>query len=209
MIEDRYIELMHQEIDGELSEKDCQRLRKYLQSNPDAQSFYQDLRRASILLSEIPEFEPSPNLKKHIMNSVDFKKIPSQKQFSISFSRLRRFFTSPNPKLAYAFVVGIVIGFLLTSIFLGDFIQGNKIDISELYGTIGLKELENFSTLKSTPIDVSDIHGYIDVKQYRKIIVFKLALKSPRPFDAHLNYDPDFMKFTSFKPLSPSTVTLD
>lgn len=208
MIEERYRILIHQEIDGEISEKDLRKLRKYLEENPEANSLYQNLKKTSDLIGTMPEIEPSPHLKKHIMNSIDFKRTASDKQFSFSLSRFKTFLGRPYPRLAYALTLGIIIGFLLTSIFLGNFIQQNKIDISDLYGTIGLKELDDFNTVKTTPVDVSGIQGTVEVKEYRNVLAFKMSLKAHSLFDVHLNFNPELIQFTSFKPLSPSTVTM-
>jgi hypothetical protein len=209
MIEERYRILIHQEIDGEISEKDRIKLLKYLDGNPEAKSLYQNLEKTSDLLGTVPEIEPSPNLKKHILNSIDFRTTASEKPFSSSLAwRFKTFLTRPYPRLAYVLALGIIIGFLLTSIFLGNFIRQTKIDISDLYGTIGLKDLENFSTVRTAPVDVSGIQGSVEVKEYRNVVAVKVSLKAQSLFDTHLNFDPELIQFTSLKPLSPSTITL-
>jgi hypothetical protein len=209
MIEEHYRILIHQEIDGEIPEKDRIKLLKYLDGNPEAKSLYQNLEKTSDLLGTVPEIEPSPHLKKHIMNSIDFRTTASEKPFSSSLaSRFKTFLSRPYPRLAYALVLGIIIGFLFTSIFLGNFIRQNKIDISDLYGTIGLKNLDAFNTVMTTPVDVSGIQGSVEVKEYRNVVAVKVSLKAHSVFDTHLSFNPELIQFVSFKPLSPSMITL-
>ena len=71
MIDQKYIELINHEIDGVITPKQKSMLDNYLKKNPQAEKLYQELIATSKIIDQIPAIEPSENLKKRIMNSID------------------------------------------------------------------------------------------------------------------------------------------
>ena len=64
MIEDKYLELIHKKIDGEITEKEKEELFQFLKANPEAEKLYNDLLDISKDLGDIGEIDPSSESKK-------------------------------------------------------------------------------------------------------------------------------------------------
>ncbi|MCB0753910.1 MAG: hypothetical protein KDC52_20735, partial [Ignavibacteriae bacterium] len=72
MIQPEYIELMNKDIDKIISASEKKKLDKYLKENEEAKILHKELLRTEELLDTIPENVASENLKKRILNSIDY-----------------------------------------------------------------------------------------------------------------------------------------
>ena len=62
-IEEDILELIHADIDGEISEGERERLRAHLQSNPEAQRKHDEIAELCHALDDIEERAPPEHLK--------------------------------------------------------------------------------------------------------------------------------------------------
>ncbi|MCU0643870.1 MAG: hypothetical protein MUC94_06380 [bacterium] len=152
MIDEKYIELMNKEIDGVITKSEQERLHNYLSANSEAQKLYNDLRQTSELLSKIPRVEPSPNIKKYVMNSIDLNRYSKATKPGRLKALVSNLLIKPTPKLAYAFALGILVGILVYSALLENVISKRGTDVADFYGTIGIDEKAGFKTIQSMPI---------------------------------------------------------
>ena len=70
MKREEYQELVYRELDGDLTPAEADRLRAVLAADPEAKKFHEDCRSMFSMLSAVPRREPSPGLKKSILNSI-------------------------------------------------------------------------------------------------------------------------------------------
>ena len=70
MNEDRSIELIHGELDGELSAPEQEELAARMQSDPGLKSLMDDMRKLSGVLDRVPQADPPPGLRSRIMAAV-------------------------------------------------------------------------------------------------------------------------------------------
>jgi hypothetical protein len=209
MIEEQYIELINKEIDGELTTIEQEKLHSYLGSNPDAQNFYDELRQTANLLSQIPKVEPSPNIKKYVMNTIDLKRYSTAKKrirFRSIFSRL---FFKPIPKLVYAFALGILVGILVYSALLENVISKRGMDTKNFYGTIGVIEKSDLKTVKDIPIALHEINGTVSIKRYKNIVVLETDLHTLKETEIQLEYDNSHLQFSHFSSGSRAKISFD
>ena len=71
MIPEKTIELIHKEIDGELTSNEKSSLQDLLKNDPEAQKLYDNLMSTAGHLEKMPDIDPPPDLKEGIMAGLD------------------------------------------------------------------------------------------------------------------------------------------
>ena len=209
MIDQAYIELMHKEIDNIVSPEEHKKLFHYLETNVEAKNFYMDLVKTSNLLKEIPQVEPPNNLKKEILNSVNWNRYKREKKdFSLN-SFFANWLLKPQLKFAYSFALGIIVGVIVYSLFFTSIKIDNQVNTDDLYGTIGLKEPTQLKELQQIPIDLDDLHGKIYLKQFKNFIVFDINLHSKLPSELSLEYESPSYQFQGFHQSGDNNISLE
>jgi hypothetical protein len=209
MIDRIYIELMNKEIDGVITKTEQEKLHSYLSVNPEAQNFYDDLRQTSELLSEVPKVEPSPNIKKYVMNSIDWNRYAKAKRPFRFKSFVPSLLTKPIPKLTYAFALGILVGILVYSAVFENIITKRGMNITDLNGTIGVDEKAGFKTIQTIPIALSDINGTIAIKQMKNIVIIEADLSAQQETELLIEYDQTCLQYSHVISGSRSKITFD
>lgn len=209
MIDKKYIELMNKAIDGVATKSEQERLRSYLSVNSEAQNFYNDLSRTSELLNKIPKVEPSPNIKKYVMNSIDLTRYSVSPKTNKFKSLVSRLLVKPSPKLAYAFALGILIGILVYSVFLENVLLKRGVEATDFYGTIGIVKKADFKTITSIPIGFTEVKGTIDVKKLEDIVVIETDLSALKETEIQFEYDESHLQFSHFNSGSQAKVNFD
>lgn len=70
MIDEKYLELIQADVDGELPEQRRAELSQYLLAHPDARAVRDELKRVCDLLDSVPAVEPPPDLAASILGSL-------------------------------------------------------------------------------------------------------------------------------------------
>ncbi len=185
-MEQQYIELINKEIDHVITPDEKIKLHNYLSGNKAAKEYYDALLLTSDYLNKLPDQEPTENLKKQIINSIDFNKyspkMEKQGFWSILFA--------PKFRLAYTFAIGLIVGIIIYAALVNN---SNSININDIYGTIGISN-EDANTTAQLPLNFSDFKGEIVLKNVDKNFWFNLKLNSTQKFDVVITY-PDQVKF--------------
>jgi len=191
MIDEKYIELIHKEIDGIIRPDELRMLKTYLNENPEAQTLYRELQQTVQLLNQVEEIEPSVNLKEKIMSSIDPNKseIPRRKTASVSF--MSRWFVKP----VYTFALGMIAGLLIYGLVVENMIQKNSPDTNGLYGTIGMKESMSGKKAQKVSVLLPEIKGTISMRQAESVVKLEANLTTPYECDLILEYDPSLIRF--------------
>ncbi len=199
--DEHYIELINKEIDGLISSKEKTDLSTYLKENPEVKKLYEDLRRTADLLKQTPEFDPSPNLKKRIINSLDFDRYPiTSKKGSLLKNWISQLFTAPKPRLAYIFAIGIIAGFFIHLLFFTNQTEQLALREKDLYGTMGTSEKENFKLVDKIQVELPDISGTIEIRQLDYFITLTIILFSQNKYELSVKYDYPATNFVGIKP---------
>lgn len=197
MISEKYIELMNKEIDQVITPEERIELQNYLANNPAAKEYYDGLQLTGDFLNRLPDHNPPENLKKHIMNSIDFSRYEKQsiKKKSPGFLWGLKF------RYAYIFAAGLLAGLIIYSIF---FLSTDKVSKTEIYGTMGVDKIR---TLQEIQLNFSDISGKIELKQKEDTFWFDISAFTPQNTDFIITY-PDEIYFDNIKPGSISNIEL-
>jgi len=133
MIDEHYIELMNDEIDGRNTPAQSGALRSYLESDPEAQRFFAELEKPTGLLAESKAVAPPVDMSQQIMDLI--AESDARQQVSRAGStpearpasgarpetgeraRRRRFGSFLQPAPAWAFAAGLALGLLAFTAF--------------------------------------------------------------------------------------------
>lgn len=105
-IDEKYIRMMNEEIDGVISDSDAESLDAYVRSDPEAARYYKELQAAVSAIDETGEIEPPPELRERIFDSVYGR---SREEAGPRPSEGRAFWRSFVP----IFAAGVAAGFIL------------------------------------------------------------------------------------------------
>ena len=124
MIDERYIELMNNEIDGHNTPAQSDSLRSYLESDPEAQCLFSELQQSASLIAESEEVAPPTEMPRRIMDLVAESEArdpgdPASRAWRDNGDRARRrrFGTFLKPASAWAFAAGLTLGLLAFAAF--------------------------------------------------------------------------------------------
>ncbi len=105
-IDETYIRMMNEEIDGIISDEDRDKLAIYVKSDPEVATYYEELRSTVRAIDETGEVTPPPDLREKIFESVYGQ---SREEPVVHTSGGRNFWRSFVP----IFAAGVAAGFIL------------------------------------------------------------------------------------------------
>ncbi len=138
-IDETYIRMMNEEIDGVISDSDAEKLASYVRTDPEAEKYYGELRTTVRAIDNTGEVEPPPDLRERIFESVYGR---SGDKTGIRASEGRTFWRSFVP----VFATGVAAGFILFAVIRQ--LPDKTPDESGYGATIGAAQGENETTEK-------------------------------------------------------------
>ncbi len=209
MIEQKYLDLIHKEIDGLSSENERAELRAYLANNPEAQDLHRDLTRISGILNKVHQVDPPPYLRTKILNSLPLSKYARKEKRSSLPSVVQSLVVGVNARYAYAVVAGVVLGILAYAVINRQFEATTSPDIPSLYGTMLSREAsENLKTGEHVEISLEQAHGTVDIKYSSEIVLVELKLESDQEIEMFIEFDDRDISFAGFRQLDSPRRTL-
>ena len=201
MIDEKYIELINKDIDKEITQKEKDLLESYLKSNHEAQNLYDQLVSSESLLDKLPDDDPSVNLKKQILNSLDKNKYSRIKKHSRFRTFIYQTIFQTRYKIAFTFTLGLLAGLLIFSLLFNN----QATEHNNVYGTIGI----NSEVIKSIPVEASNIGGKLDIKWINSNLGLDFSLNSPEQYNLALKFNPDKTKFDNISFYGKNKIKLD
>jgi hypothetical protein len=201
MIDKKYIKLINKEIDKEITPKEKDLLHEYLNSNSEAKNLYNELFASENLLDRLPDNDPSENLKKQILNSIDKNRYSPVRKESTFSNFIHQILFQTKFKIAFTFTLGLLAGLLIYSLFFNNEATKNN----NIYGTIGI----NSEVIKSIPVEASNIGGKLDIKWINNNLGLDFSLNSPEQYNLALKFNPDKTKFDNISFYGKNKIKLD
>ena len=199
MLERNMLELMNKDIDKATSLDEKEKLHQYLKENPEANVLYNELLKSEHMLDKLEDINPSPNLKKRILNSIDYNFYTDEKKESKFWGYLSSIFSGSRTSYAVSFGVVIVVGLIiLTAIFYNSTFH----DELESYNTSGTIGLHKLNIVKSIDILSEDISGRVDVSRVSNFYGFNIKLDSPSEYKLLIEFDSDNLSLTDLNSVS-------
>lgn len=189
MIERRYIELINAEIDGENTAAQSRELRDYFVSHPEAERYYDDLRRVGEMFASDGHVEPPWDLKRTIMASFrERARARAPKRVARQPSRAvwpRR----QRARYAYAFISGVIVGACLLG---GLALSGSRVcpwDLGNLRGTLGIGRANRLlAGAEPITFDLTAVAGSAAAQYWGDSALLRLTLSSQEEIEVVLRH---------------------
>lgn len=183
LLEQKYLDLMHAEVDGEASAEEMSALRDYLASHPEAQAARAELLKLTNVLNEVEELETPPDLRKNIMGALPQRR--SVAQIGLWMKRSR--FGTPLLRYGYALAAGVLFGAILTGIALKNL---SPLEKSDVYGTIASpKGTERYVVTEQDKLDAPDLAGTVQVSRSADTERIVFHMNSSQPTQVEVSFD--------------------
>jgi len=196
MIDERYIELMNQEIDGENTPAESDELHRFLDSSAEGKHYFDELRGVRDLLEQAGTIDSPAGMKWAILSKLEPR---SERRIKTAFiDAIRERF---RPKYAYAFAVGLIAGICLYAVFNGYSRDGSRLERDGLYGTIALDSAgRKAAETLPVEIDMEGVTGTALFSYFEKAIVAEFNMRSDRNVELQFELA-EGCSFESFKTL--------
>ncbi len=195
-IDPRILDLMHADIDGEISAEDKAELESLRANDADVQAQYAELERLTDSLDQMPELDAPPHLKHTIMAAIPAAATAQQQ--SDGDGLLQTLFASQALRYAAMFAAGAVLTLSLVSSDRAS--RGAFDDVTGLVGTIS-------DTVPAGPgvqfieIARAEIAGTIALRSSGPILIVDFDLVSSGPIDIVAAYSDQSIWFNGFAQL--------
>jgi hypothetical protein len=174
MIEEKYIELIQADVDGELPEQHRAELSRYLLANPEALALRDELRRLCSVLDRLPAADPPPGLKGAILAAVP---LPAKRMAPVpTRSNWVRF---PILRIAAAFAGGVLVSAIAFQ--LGPDRQAG-LDVSGIAGTMASQDpVAGSAPVDTVRVSLDQAQGKVSLfrSPTMRVVEFDLAVQQP------------------------------
>ncbi|NIR50163.1 hypothetical protein GWO43_16800 [candidate division KSB1 bacterium] len=199
MIDQKYLELINKDVDGNISSSEKSKLEAYLVDNPKARKIHRELIQLSKMLNQMEDVPPNPNLKKGVLNSIQVNKYAKKKTRSTFGSRLR----SPNWRLNYnlavSFAAGLVLGLLVFAILNQSLNKLRSFNDPELIGSIVLKDVASkLEPVDRVQIKENGVSATFETLVAQDVVLLEASVTTPPNTDMALEFEDADLHFRSF-----------
>ncbi len=198
-IEQKYIDLINADIDGEIEHADKSELDVFLEENDEARAMRKGLAALAGSIESIEPVSPPPHLRHVIMNSV--KPAPTKVE---SPGILQMLFESPVLKYSSTFAAGVL---LTLSIVSSDQISNQAFDdVTGLVGTISDPISGNL--VNTIAVDNAEIAGQVSLRTTGSMLILDFDLVANSPVEIEADYADRTIWFNGFAQLESSGTTV-
>lgn len=177
MIADRYLTLMHAEIDGANSPGDSRLLAAYLDANEEARRHYHEMRAAVAMLENATPYEPPSGLRRSILAATAAAGMTGPRAAGPWLLR--------RPGYAYAFAAGLVIGMVLLGT-VWPRLQGEwNPTLGDLYGSVA----PDATVIRDLVIDEPGLQGRVRFGFSAERVTVRVALEAEGTVRLDLTHD--------------------
>jgi len=198
-IEQKFIDLINADIDGEIAPADKSELDTFLAENLEARALHGGLATLCGSIESIESESPPPHLRHVIMNSV--KPTPAKTE---SPGILQMLFKSPVLKYSGTFAAGVL---LTMSVLSSDQISNEAFDdVTGLVGTIS--DPIRGDLVNAIAVDNAEVAGQVSLRSSGSMLILDFDLVANRPVEIEANYSDRTIWFNGFAQLESSGTTV-
>ncbi|MFI5253139.1 MAG: anti-sigma factor family protein [Bacteroidota bacterium] len=198
-VPEKYVTLMQNWLDGELTPAAMKILEEYCDTNPEARRYFDSLKTTNKLLKAQPQVECPPELHEEIMRFVPISSLDSRSSSQWNFNIKELFSSLISIRTVPAFTVGICLGMLLFFFFVRSHYNQTNWDQDNLQGT--LKPIVTQSLERLPDVEISDGktrgHGYLTVSE--SFLVLHIAVASDEVKKITILYDRNLYQMNGFE----------
>lgn len=183
---DRYRQLMQQELDGFNSPEESAALRDYLVHHPEARREFDEMMALVERLKPIPMVEAPQDMTDRIMKAIASSE--RQTRSAVSRSWLSSLAGDMAPwkwRFAISFSAGLAVGLIVVFV-----LMNPPHDAALVRGVMGLKEdRSDLAVTDVTNISLAHAHGEIRVETSQNYVRLTVQLVSSQELELRLTYD--------------------
>ena len=202
-IDRKYIELVHAEIDGEISADDRALLEAFLADNPEARDYRDEIRETAGLLDSADMLEPPPGLVQSVMADIPQGVIQEQEPGRSLGEILGDFFGIAPVRYALSFAAGVVLTFAIVS---SDQASRSAFDdLTSLVGTMGDPASTGVFTEQDVmQLTLNELAGSVNLNSSGSLMILDFDLASLQPVEIVANFNNRDIWFNGFAQLESS-----
>jgi hypothetical protein len=206
MIEKRYIELINGEIDGVNTPEESSELRRYLDTHPEAQRYYDELNEIGRTFAEMKDLDPPKELRESILASVARRRRAPRRESPLA-RILERLVPQARPRYAFAFVTGVLVGFCVFAVSSIVMLRGTESRTDRLYGTLTTGGENEILSSECIPFDLPEVYGGACIEHSTAVVQANLDLSTEEEIQVVFEYD-DLLRFEGLRALDQSEHTM-
>jgi hypothetical protein len=191
MIDEKYLELIQADVDGELPDRDRAELSRFMLANPDAHAVRDELKRLCSALGKVRRAEPPPELRASILAAVPL-------QAPAAGSRSPRSFLPQSGVLRYAaaFAGGLIVSAIAFQV-ASDRSAG--LDVSDLAGTMVSQDpVSRSGPVDSVHVSLDQVSGTVSLFRSSSMRVVEFDLAAREPVEVVVVHDGQEARFSGF-----------
>jgi hypothetical protein len=200
MVDEKYIVLMHKDIDDEISAAEKVLLLEYISKNSEAEALYRQLSLVNKSLSDVKEIDPPAGLKPSIIDAIDSERYGQSIKKEASIIEWRSFFQRQRVQMALSIAAGIIIGLVLYPLIGYSPGEHDWDSAVEITGTIGPNDSVQGQKKQSKQVSLNEIQGSIEFTQTRDIIKIGFNFSGQSEYNIRVNYEPNILTILSLQP---------
>lgn len=181
---DKYVELIHAEVDGEATDKELAALREYRASHPEAQEVSTELAKLSNVLSQVEQVETPSNLHTGILAAL-----PPHPPVRGTVARNSSPWRSRIPfiRYGYALAAGLLLGAALTGV---AFRNLTPLEKSDTYGTLAARpNAGSYVAMGRTNLDYPDVRGNVQLSRSGSNALVVFDLHSQKAVEVEVGFE--------------------
>lgn len=198
-IEQKHIDLIHADIDGEIGQTDKNALDAFLADNSEGRTLHMELAKLRDSIESVELVSPPPHLRHVIMNSV---KPAPRKAESPGF--LQVLLATPALKYSATFAAGVIL--TLSAVSSDQFSNRAFDDVTGLVGTIA--DPVSGGLLNSIVVDNAQVVGSVSLRSAGSLLILDFDLVADGPVEIEADYGDRSIWFNGFGQLESSGTTI-
>ena len=196
-IDQKYLDLINADIDGDISDADRADLDAFLAQNSEARAAQSEFQAFCAALDSIESEDPPPHMRHDIINALP----PATAEARMTEPGfLHSLIAAPALRYAASFAVGV---FLTLSLVNSSQISNQAFDdVTGLVGTVA--EPVNVDTASTVAIDKSAVAGTVSLRSAGSILILDFDLVAAQPIEIEADYTDRTIWFNGFAQLESS-----
>jgi hypothetical protein len=189
MIEQKYLELIQADVDGELQEQHRAELSRFLLANPEARALREELRRICTALDQVPMAEPPAALKESILASVHLPTAgPATAPTRAGSARFQVL------RIAAAFAGGLLVSAIAFQLGAD---RPAGLDVSEMAGTLASHDpVDRSAPVDTVKVSLGRASGTVSLFRSATMRVVEFDLAVQQPLDVVVMHDGQQARFS-------------
>ncbi len=198
-IDERHVELINADIDGEIRPEEKAELEAFLADSATGRALHEELQSLCSTLDAEELIEPPAHLKHVVMSSLP--KAPPQAEIR----GISSWFSTPALRYAAVFATGVIATFVVVDS--GQLQQGAFNDVTGLVGTMS-EYGETAPGVASIRINKPEIAGTVTLRRADPILIIDFDVATNGPIDIVASYEDKTVWFNGFAQLESTGTSI-